>query len=44
MTYGAASYFFNDCYDVSNPVTGKQGKIRFLQTKINHCEKLGEEG
>lgn len=35
---------FTECYDISNPLTYKQGKMRLLNVQIAHLEKQGEDG
>lgn len=34
---------FSDCYDVTNPLTSKQGKIRLLEIQIEDLGKFGDE-
>lgn len=35
---------FSDCYDVSNPLTSKKGKMRLLDLQIEDLENQGEDG
>lgn len=35
---------FTDCYDISNPMTAKQGKIRLIDLQMEDLAALGEEG
>lgn len=44
ITYKEKAGGFNDCYDISNPLTYKQGKLRLLNVQIENLEAEGEEG
>lgn len=39
-TYASKVSQFTDCYDISNPLTSKQGKIRLLKLQI---DTMGED-
>lgn len=43
-TYESKSLQFTDCYDISNPLTYKQGKMRLLNVQIANLEKQGDDG
>lgn len=45
VTYQSKAVQFTDCYDIANPLTYKQGKMRLLNAQISHLESEGgEEG
>jgi hypothetical protein len=43
VTYEGKATQFTDCYDISNPLTHKKGKIRLLNAQIAHLEKGDED-
>jgi len=44
VTYESKSTQFTDCYDISNPLTYKSGKMRLLNVQIKYLESQGDEG
>lgn len=42
VTYASKSMQFTDCYDISNPLTYKDGKSRLLNAQIEQLEKEGK--